>query len=83
MIPGFNFADDSLEVLAPWLEIMDYYDEKMKEISDKYHVDYVSAYQLFKGKERIYFPTDGDVHPNEAGYQLIADQMLEIIKAYK
>lgn len=83
VIPGFNFADDSLEVLAPWLEIMDYYDEKMKEISDKYHVDYVSAYQLFKGKERIYFPTDGDVHPNEAGYQLIADQMLEIIKAYK
>lgn len=82
IVPGYSLVDDTNPLLVPWLELMSYYDEKMEEVSEKYNVDYISGYQLFKGKERVYFPTDGDVHPNEAGYELIADQMLEIIKNY-
>ena len=82
IVPCYSLADDTNPLLVPWLELMSYYDEKMEEVSEKYNVDYISGYQLFKGKERVYFPTGGDVHPNEAGYELIADQMLEIIKNY-
>lgn len=83
LVPYLGLTDDTLSELAPWLEIMEYYDQKMQETSSKYHVDYISGYQLFKGKERTYFPTDGDVHPNEAGYRLIADEMLKIIRNYE
>ncbi len=82
LIPGYGLEDDTNPMLTPWLELMTYYDQKMQQVSNRYDVDYVSGYQLFKGQERTYFPTDGDVHPNEAGYRLIANKILEVIRTY-
>ena len=82
VIPAYALADDSNPLLTSWLELMDYYDQRMQEISASYNVDYVSGYQLFKGQERTYFPIDRDVHPNEAGYRLIANKILEVIRTY-
>jgi len=69
----FNISGKDLDTLFAYI------DDEYKKIADKYECKYISLYQLFKNNSN-FLPNPADIHPNLAGYEAIAK---EIIKVYK
>lgn len=50
-----------------------------KAVADATGAIYIPTFEAFAGKHEDYLPNPGDIHPNEAGYRVIADAFMSKI----
>lgn len=63
--------------------VLEEYDRRMMELCEKYSVDYVSGYQIFKGRVKNYFNSDDLTNSlNESGWWQITNAMMDVIHTY-
>lgn len=56
--------------------IFNYFDNKMKNVTEKYDIKFISLFQLFKNNEN-YLPNPTNIHPSSLGYEAIYKQIVK------
>lgn len=69
----FNTSENEIN------ELFDYINNKEKELCNKYNINYIETYYLFK--ENKFLDNPNNIHPNIDGYKEIFSKILPIIKS--
>lgn len=76
---ALSFLDETFQsFLIPFIHNLN---SKIQDVAVANDSVYIPTFEAFVGKYENYFP-EPDIHPNEAGYQIIANQFLPEILVY-
>ena len=57
-----------------------YANKRLKELCQKYEIEYVDIYPIFKENQSTYLPNPVDIHPSKEGYEAISKEIIKNIE---
>ncbi|TFJ94266.1 GDSL-type esterase/lipase family protein [Lentibacillus salicampi] len=70
------YLEEKQSLIVPMIDAMN---QTLKEVAQSNDAIFIPTFEAFEGKHETYLPNPNDIHPNEAGYEVIADKFLEEI----
>lgn len=74
---AFPYLDEDLQPLI--VDILEELNHSLESVAESKAATYVSTFDVFEGHYEEYLPVETNIHPNEAGYEAIAEAFLEYI----
>ena len=62
-------------------EKIELYNQKLKELATQHNIEFIDVFSSFNPTKEDFLSKDG-IHPNEKGYQFIANQLKPIVSKY-
>ena len=76
------YSEYDINLINAFKKFEDEIDKYMEEDTSKYGFSYISGEKLFAGKVNDYVTVKNDVHPTDAGYDIIAESFINYISKY-